>query len=137
MSEHIQHEGIVLSAEADKVRVRLVQSSACAECKAHAMCTSAEGREHEVVALTSEPMQAGDRVEVTETRSMGWTAVAVAYILPVVVLIGILAALSLNHVREEIAGTAALCAAGVYFIVLSLFRNRLENRFHFRARRIY
>lgn len=136
MAEHIQHEGIVLSAQADKVRVRLVQSSACSSCKAKAMCTSTESREHEVEALTNEPMQPGDRVEVIETRSMGWTAVAVAYILPVLVLIGILAVLNLNHIREEIAGTAALCTTGVYFIILSLFRDKLENRFHFRARRI-
>ena len=48
----IKHDGIVIAVNGDgTVRVRIVQTSACAACKAKAMCASAESKEKEIVAI--------------------------------------------------------------------------------------
>jgi positive regulator of sigma E activity len=48
----IKHDGIVIAVNGDgTVRVRIVQTSACASCKAKAMCASAESKEKEILAL--------------------------------------------------------------------------------------
>ena len=48
----IKHDGIVIAVNGDgTVLVRIVQTSACAACKAKAMCASAESKEKEIVAL--------------------------------------------------------------------------------------
>ena len=54
----IKHDGIIIALNEDGTAlVRIVQTSACAACKAKAMCASAESAEKEmtVVLLNQEP----------------------------------------------------------------------------------
>lgn len=144
----IKHDGIVIAINGDgTARVRIVQASACSACKAKAMCASAESKEKEmeVVLLGDEAMRregerqgfaVGDEVEVMVQQKMGWKAVVLAYLLPFVVLIAVLlVGNSCFDVREEILGTIALCAMAVYYLVLGLFKDRLQKEFSFTARK--
>jgi sigma-E factor negative regulatory protein RseC len=67
---------------------------------------------------------------------LAWRAVLLAYVLPFVVLAGVLAGLQLSGKGEAVAGTGALCAVGVYYIVLSLFKGRLKKSFTFTAEKV-
>lgn len=116
------------------VRVRIVQASACAACKAKQMCMSAESQEKEMDVIPLEPLQVGDEVEVLVQQKLGWKAVLLAYILPFVVLISVVFVLS-RWLSEAAAGMIALCAIGVYYLVLSLFKGKLQKEFSFMARR--
>lgn len=116
------------------VRVRIVQASACAACKAKQMCMSAESQEKEMDVIPLEPLQVGDEVEVLVQQKLGWKAVLLAYILPFVVLVSVVFVLS-RWLSEAAAGTIALCAIGVYYMVLSLFKGKLQKEFSFMARR--
>lgn len=164
----IKHDGIVIAVYEDGTAlVRIVQTSACAACKAKAMCASAESVEKEMrVVLLSDngrpagygvldadkPLleyKVGDEVEVMVQQKMGWKAVILAYLLPFFVMLavifmgnGLLAMgdgatglLGDEAKREAVLGTIALCAMALYYIVLGLFKSKLQKEFSFTAKK--
>ena len=151
----IKHDGIIIALNEDGTAlVRIVQTSACAACKAKAMCASAESAEKEMrvtllmdngrpagygVLDADKPLleyRVGDEVEVMVQQKMGWKAVVLAYLLPFFVMLAVIfIGNALWNVREEILGTAALCAMALYYIVLGLFKDRLQKEFSFTARK--
>lgn len=137
--EMIKHDGIIIALNEDGTAlVRIVQTSACAACKAKAMCASAESAEKEmtVVLLGDEQWAVGNEVEVLVQQKMGWKAVILAYLLPFFVMLAVIfIGNALWNVREEILGTAALCAMALYYIVLGLFKSKLQKEFSFTAKK--
>ena len=146
----IKHDGIIIALNEDGTAlVRIVQTSACAACKAKAMCASAESAEKEmrVVLLgengkvktennSTQSYHVGDTVEVMVQQKMGWKAVILAYLLPFFVMLAVIfMGNALWNVREEILGTAALCAMALYYIVLGLFKSKLQKEFSFTAKK--
>ena len=142
----IKHDGIVIAVNGDgTVRVRIVQTSACASCKAKAMCASAESKENEILAIGDGLLAVGDEAEVMVQQKIGWKAVLLAYILPFVVMMAVivlgnqairlLGAEAMGKNGEAIIGTAALCAMGVYYIVLGFFKDKIQKDFSFTARK--
>ena len=148
----IKHDGIIIALNEDGTAlVRIVQTSACAACKAKAMCASAESAEKEmtVVLLGDEQWAVGNEVEVMVQQKMGWKAVVLAYLLPFFVMLavmfvgnGLLAMgdgatglLGDEAKREAVLGTVALCAMAVYYLVLGIFKDKLQKEFSFTARK--
>ena len=151
----IKHDGIIIALNEDGTAlVRIVQTSACAACKAKAMCASAESAEKEMTAVLlsdkGRPMgygvldadkplleyKVGDAVEVMVQQRMGWKAVVLAYLLPFFVMLAvILVGNAIWAVREEILGTVALCAMALYYLVLGMFKDKLQKEFSFTARK--
>jgi len=148
----IKHDGIIIALNEDGTAlVRIVQTSACATCKAKAMCASAESAEKEmtVMLLGDGQWAVGDTVEVMVQQKMGWKAVVLAYLLPFFVMLavmfignGLLAMgdgatglLGDEAKREAVLGTIALCAMALYYIVLGLFKDRLQKEFSFTAKK--
>ncbi len=140
MANEIKHTGTVIAIEGETVRVKIEQSSACSACQAKAMCSSADKKE-KIIDITqnreprTENLKIGDTVEVIIKQRMGWKAVVIAYIVPLIVLVGTLAVLDMRMESEALAGVIALGVTGVYFIVLRLFRNKLQREFSFSIRK--
>ena len=135
----IKHDGIIIALNEDGTAlVRIVQTSACAACKAKAMCASAESAEKEmtVVLLGDEQWAVGNEVEVMVQQKMGWKAVVLAYLLPFFVMLAVMfVGNAIWAVREEILGTVALCAMALYYLVLGMFKDKLQKEFSFTARK--
>ncbi|MBQ7191445.1 MAG: SoxR reducing system RseC family protein [Paludibacteraceae bacterium] len=132
MSQVIHHKGIVESIDGTNVRVRIVQASACSICSAKGGCMAAESKEKTVDAvLLSGQVQTGDEVRVSLAQKMGWKAITVAYVLPFMVLMAVIVLMHIYGKSDGIAGVAAVCAVGVYYIGLSLFRNYFKRDFQF------
>ena len=135
----IKHDGRIIALNEDGTAlVRIVQTSACAACKAKAMCASAESAEKEmtVVLLGNEQWAVGNEVEVMVQQKMGWKAVVLAYLLPFFVMLAVmLIGNAIWAVREEILGTVALCAMALYYLVLGIFKDKLQKEFSFTARK--
>ena len=167
----IKHDGLIIALNEDGTAlVRIVQTSACAACKAKAMCASAESAEKEMTVqlvqrsskaqsavqdgskLSSEktttlnnveqPLnnveqyKLGDEVEVMVQQKMGWKAVVLAYLLPFFVMLAVMfIGNAIWTVREEILGTVALCAMALYYLVLGMFKDKLQKEFSFTARK--
>ena len=137
MEELIRHEGIVLSMHDGMARVQIVQTSACSACKARSMCMSSESQTKEMDAVMLEKMQVGDRVEVEVRERLAWKAVLLAYILPFVVMMAVIAVLDMTTSwSEAIIGTLSLCAIALYYLILSAFKHKLQKQFSFTARKI-
>jgi hypothetical protein len=91
----------------------------------------------------------GDTVEVMVQQKMGWKAVVLAYLLPFFVMLavmfignGLLAIgdgatglLGDEAKREAVLGTVALCAMAVYYLVLGMFKDKLQKEFSFTAKK--
>ena len=156
----IKHDGIIIALNGDGTAlVRIVQTSACAACKAKAMCASAESVEKEMTVVllgengkvktennstqsyttlhdSTQSYHVGDEVEVMVQQKMGWKAVVLAYLLPFFVMLAVmLIGNAIWAVREEILGTAALCAMALYYLVLGMFKDKLQKEFSFTARK--
>ena len=148
----IKHDGIIIALNEDGTAlVRIVQTSACAACKAKAMCASAESAEKEmtVVLLGDEQWAVGNEVEVMVQQKMGWKAVMLAYLLPFFVMLavmflgngllamgdGAIGLLGDEAKREAVLGTVALCAMALYYLVLGMFKDKLQKEFSFTAKK--
>ena len=146
----IKHDGIIIALNEDGTAlVRIVQTSACAACKAKAMCASAESAEKEMTVVllgengkvktennSTQSYHVGDTVEVMVQQKMGWKAVVLAYLLPFFVMLAVmLIGNAIWAVREEILGTVALCAMALYYLVLGMFKDKLQREFSFTAKR--
>ena len=147
----IKHDGIIIALKEDGTAlVRIVQTSACAACKAKAMCASAESAEKDmtVVLLDDEQWAIGDTVEVMVQQKMGWKAVVLAYLLPFFVMLAVMfignellaigdgqLAMGDGAKREAVLGTVALCAMALYYLVLGMFKDKLQKEFSFTARK--
>ena len=83
-----------------------------------------------------EPMQPGDRVEVMVQERLAWKGVLLAYLLPFVVMLAVIAGLEWVLDSETLIGTIALCAVALYYLILSFFRNKLQKQFSFTARKL-
>ena len=137
MDEMIKHEGVVLSTNGNMAHVEIVQTSACSACKARSMCMSSESQQKQMDVVMLEPMQAGDRVEVEVRERLAWRAVLLAYILPFVVMLAVIAVLDYTtDWSEAITGTLSLCAIALYYLILSAFKHKLQKQFSFTARKI-
>ena len=133
----IKHEGVVLSTNGNMAHVEIVQTSACSACKARSMCMSSESQQKQMDVVMLEPMQAGDRVEVEVRERLAWRAVLLAYILPFVVMLAVIAVLDYTtDWSEAITGTLSLCAIALYYLILSAFKHKLQKQFSFTARKI-
>ena len=146
----IKHDGIIIALNGDGTAlVRIVQTSACAACKAKAMCASAESAEKEMMVVllgengkvktennSTQSYHVGDSVEVMVQQKMGWKAVMLAYLLPFFVMLAVMfIGNAIWAVREEILGTVALCAMALYYLVLGMFKDKLQKEFSFTARK--
>jgi sigma-E factor negative regulatory protein RseC len=148
----IKHDGIIIALNEDGTAlVRIVQTSACSACKAKAMCASAESAEKEMTAvlLGDEQWAVGNEVEVMVQQKMGWKAVVLAYLLPFFVMLAVMfigngllvmgdgatGLLGDEAKREAVLGTVALCAMAVYYLVLGLFKDKLQKEFSFTAKK--
>lgn len=137
MDELIRHTGVVLSVNGALAHVEIVQTSACSACKARSMCMSAESQQKEMDVVMLEPMQVGDQVEVEVRERLAWKAVLLAYILPFIVMMGIIALLDfVTDWSEAVVGTLSLCGIALYYIGLSVFKHRLQKQFVFTARKL-
>ena len=133
----IRHEGVVLRTSGNMAHVEIVQTSACSACKARSMCMSSESQQKQMDVVMLEPLQAGDRVEVEVRERLAWRAVLLAYILPFVVMMAVIAVLDYaTDWSEAIVGTLSLCAIALYYLILSAFKHKLQKQFSFTARKI-
>lgn len=133
-AETIIHPGIIDRIAEGKVFVKILSASACSSCHAKSICSISEVEE-KVIEAEHDPAgnyQPGEQVMVKMEESLGHKAVIMGYVLPLVVLlVSILVFLSLFH-HEGLAALLSMLMLIPYYLVLYLFRNKLQKVFRFR-----
>ena len=84
----IDHLGVVESIQGSHLRVRIVQTSACAACGAKGHCSSADSKDKiiDIVDEKAANYKVGEQVMVVGQMSMGMMAVLWAFFFPFVIL---------------------------------------------------
>lgn len=135
MSRNIEHTGTVLSAAAGTAHIRICRFSACSSCHMHQACPQAEKEEKIIeVHYGCKTPQIGDSVTIVATESMAGTAVRLAYLYPLMLLLAVLFVSWRATGREEWAGIAAVCSLPFYYLILYLFRNQLKKKIIFKIK---
>lgn len=133
MENKIKHVGIVEATETDRVKVLIVQSSACAMCKAAKQCHASESKEKIVDVFTdkSDEYTAGQRVIVTASYNVGLIAVCLGMVIPMFLLIVVIAVATALGYGEMTAALASIATLIPYYIILYLFRKQINRRVTF------
>lgn len=130
----VYHDGEVIRVgPGNQVKIKIISQSACADCHAKAGCSAADMDEKIIEAQTEESLVIGDEVRVVMAARLGWKAVNLGFIFPLVVMAGglfISSALGVGDVYSSLIGLGCLFP---YFVFLYLFRSRIEKDFVFRA----
>ena len=133
MQAHISHSGIVETVSEGCVRVRILQTSACAACKVAGHCHAAEAKEKivEVFCCDSAAYTKGQEVVVTASAGVARKALMLGFGWPLFILVCVLlVALYLLH-DEGMAALCALSALVPYYIAVYLCRHRIGQQLTF------
>ena len=133
----IDHEGIIDHIDSDVAHVRIYSQSACAACHAKGVCGAADQEEKFLnVVLHGESYKEGEPVRVEVARKLGYRAVALGYVFPFLLLMGVLISLTIIGLDELKVGLYALLSIIPYYMVLYLLRRRIESTFTFSIRKL-
>ena len=133
MSESISHKGVVIKVTPQVTTVSFTQHGACSECHAAGLCGLGDMAE-KAVEVPTDPYtkrQVGDEVEVLLKASMGFKAVYLAYLIPLLIILAVILGLLALGVSEVISALAGLGAVAVYYLVLWLCRGKLQKEYVF------
>lgn len=134
MQDSITHSGVVVSENGNCAVVRIEQLSACSQCHAAAMCNVSDKKDKLIDAIIPEgvKVECGDIVEIKSKRENKSAAIALAYILPLFLMVAVLFLSILGLGLSETAG--ALMSIGIlviYYGALWFFKDKLKKRFVF------
>ena len=133
MKNEIKHKARVIEMTPEFTTVEVLVSSACAECHAKGLCGMSEVQE-KVISLPTDPYAAynvGDQVELCTKMSMGMKAVWLSYVIPLAVLMILILSLSVVFESEALVGLVSVGGVALYYFVIWLLRDRLNNEFVF------
>ena len=133
MANTIRHQGIVESINGHHVQVRIVQVSACATCSIKGHCTTADAKEKliDVFTARTEAYQPGDSVWVVGQLSMGWWAVLLAFLVPLLLLVTVLFTAHTLTGNDLSAVGVTLPVLAAYYLLLWTQRHRMSRKFAF------
>lgn len=130
MSCEIKHTGTVVAVESHVVTVRVEQLSACAGCASQASCSlSTEKRNETLTIPCPNPTQfsVGETVWLVGTKKTIYTAVLLAYILPVIGLMVVVIACVQVYNNEILAAIMGLVFCAIYAGLLLFLPKRLTQ----------
>jgi len=134
----IEHEGIIDLIDGDVAHVKIERVSSCTACHAKGVCSAADQEEKYLhIPLHGATYKLGESVQVQVAKKLGLRAVALGYIYPFLVLMLVLIAMIAAGVSELKAGTFALLSLVPQYLVLYLFRKRLESTFTFSLKKTF
>jgi len=128
----INHEGTIDHIEDGVAHVKIISESSCAACHAKGVCGAADQEEKYLdIPLQEVSYERGESVRVQVARHLGFKAVALGYFYPFLLLMAVLIILIISGIPELKAGSMALLSLVPYYVVLYLFRKRIESTFTF------
>lgn len=129
----IKHLGVVDEIEDGCVKVRIVQTSACATCQAAGHCTASESKE-KVVDVYDENLsnlKKGDSVVVVASRRTGFLAVLLSSVLPLVLLVAALVLAMTITGNEMYAALISIATLIPYYLIIYMLRGKIRTQLSF------
>jgi sigma-E factor negative regulatory protein RseC len=129
----ISHTGRVVSVNPMQTTVEILSSSACASCHAAGLCGMGEYQK-KAIQVPTDPRTdyaVGEEVNVVLKATMGLKAVWIAYVVPLLILLAVVLGLGGLGVGELVSALVGIVAAGLYYLVVWLLRDRLNDTYIF------
>jgi len=127
----IQHDGTVKKAYGNSVLVSITSNAACSGCHAEGLC-GISGKEEKIIDIKGRyNVSPGDPVTVLMKQSTGYKAVVLSYLIPLVIVIVSLITFNLFSFNELTAGLVSISLLVPWFLILYLFRNKINRSFTF------
>jgi len=133
MSNKISHSGIVESIQDGCVKVRIVQTSACAACKVASHCNAAESKVKivDVLCDNSACYKTGQDVVVSASKDVANRALLLGFGVPFLLLVCVLVIASRLTAEEGIAALVAIGSLVPYYFLLWLMRDKIQRQISF------
>ena len=133
MSQKISHSGVIESVLEGCVKVRIVQTSACAACKIAGHCNASESKVKivDVFCSNSSDYSVGQNVTVWASKDVANKALLLGFGVPFLLLVSVLM-IALKIIGDE--GISALIALGAlvpYYFALWLMRDSIQHQISF------
>ena len=130
-NEIATHEGRVTAVKEGRVTVQIRSVSACASCQAHGKCGFADAKDKTLDIPTDDwkCYTEGQTVSVRISQGRGLLAVWIAYILPALLLLGVIIGLSLAGLSEPAVIGSTFGMLALYVLALYILRHRINNKF--------
>ncbi|WP_047450662.1 SoxR reducing system RseC family protein [Alistipes sp. ZOR0009] len=129
-SAKIEHVGVVEFVSAETICVSIVSTSACGSCHAKGACSMSEQTQKQIhIPNEGQLVSKGDTVNLVLEVSTGLKSVFFAYLIPVLILIVGLWGYSTFLKSEGISALLTLATIASYYLLLYLFRKKLERKF--------
>lgn len=132
----VEHRGTVVAIQGGNLKVEIISVSACASCNAAEMCNASEKKVKvvDVVAEPGVPVAVGDVVDFYGDESMGFRAIFVAYVVPLLLLVAGLLAGRACGLGDAGCALCAVAPLAPFYLGLYIFRGRLDRQFKFRIK---
>lgn len=138
----MQQEGICQSAEIidikdDIILTEITVNSSCARCRAKSLCLPSENRKQIIeVKAPGQNFEVGEIVEIVITEKAAFLSAFLAYIMPMIVLFTLMFVFSLFISNSDWVCLCAIAGLVAYFIVLYLFKGKIDNKIIFSIKKI-
>lgn len=132
MRDNIRHRGKVEKVGKHKVFVRIEQQAACSACHARTACLASDKKEKIIEVDDDSGLYSVDeQVFVSAQPATGLLAVAVAFVIPLALVIIALIAGTGKSGNEAVGGLAGLSVLIPYYLILYALRDKLKKKFVF------
>ncbi|MBO7046803.1 MAG: SoxR reducing system RseC family protein [Prevotella sp.] len=134
MSNKISHPGVIDRIEGDCVKVRIIQTSACAACKVASHCNASESKEKlvDVFGCDTAKYSTGQEVVVSASKEVANRTLLLGFGIPLLLMVAVLLIVLRWTGDEGIAALASLGALIPYYILLWLLRDSIRQQVSFR-----
>ena len=133
MSNNIEHKGEIIDITPETIVVEIISKAACNSCVSKSACMvgDAESKIVEVDNHGYQFFEIGETVNVILKRSLGFKALWLSYVIPLIILLVLLVSLSGYGVSELIIGLVIILSLAVYYFLIYLFQDKLKKEFIF------
>ncbi|MBP7496131.1 MAG: SoxR reducing system RseC family protein [Bacteroidales bacterium] len=135
-ADNIEHPGIIEKIENNTIFVKILAESACISCRSKKICSISDIKEKiiEISFNKNNKYKTGDRVTVVMEAKLGFLALFLGYILPFLILISSIIALSYFIKNEPLTALISFFLLAVYYFILFLLRQKLKKKFDFKIK---
>lgn len=131
--DRIEHEGVIIGIDSDFISVEILSQSVCSSCNAKSMCSMSEVKA-KIIQVENRGFnlyEKGERVNVLLKRSLGFRALWISYLIPLIIALVLLVVLSTVSVDELLMGLSVLAIIALYYFVVYLLRDKIKKDFIF------
>ena len=133
MEQRISHEGIIIDIDDNNVQIKILSKSACASCNIKEACNMSEMKEKiiDIPRPKDKNLSIGQEVKISMGLGQANSAVIFAYVIPVIILVGMIFILNALKFDEGINALISIGSLVPYYLILFLFRNKIKRKFEY------